>query len=615
MKHLSILCLIPVAIALQGYINPGFAQNAAEKNVPLDARQKSLVAIAALTANGRLTDLEKELHAGLDAGLTSNQIKEILIHLYAYCGFPRSIRGLQTFMAVADERKAKGIKDADGPEASLITDPRSKYDRGKAILGELTGSPQDGVRTGYSAFAPTIEVFLKEHLFADIFERNVLTYQERELVTISVLCSIGGVEPMLQSHLNICLNTGLTPHQLQAFVNTIKPHIGEQEIRTAQSVLDKVLNAKKVKNMKKLTSIIGLTMSIAAADSAVGQMRQESILSQGESAGSESGNNPFHLVYEGAITENIKGKVNIRPVNYKINGLSIAANVYTPPFYEADQKYPAIVIAHPNGGVKEQVAGLYAQKLAEQGFITITADAAYQGGSDGTPRYTDKPSHRIEDIFSMGDYISQFRGVDPSRLAVLGICGGGGYTLKAAQADKRFRAVATLSMFNSGVVRRNGFMNSQLSTVQDRLKQASDARALEAAGGETLYANNNNTPLTDEQIAALPFDLYREGYLYYQRSHVHPNSSGKYTLSSLMDLMTFDAGTNMDLIHQPLLMIAGSKADTYYMTDDAFSKAVNSREKELFLIHGATHIETYWKPQYVSQAVIKLTEFFKRQLN
>jgi len=200
--------------------------------------------------------------------------------------------------------------------------------------------------------------------------------------------------------------------------------------------------------------------------------------------------NPYGLVYVDAITENVKGKVNIHPVTYKIDDIEIAANVYTPGNFDSSRKYPAIVIAHPNGGVKEQVAGLYAQRLAEQGYITITADAAYQGASGGTPRNVDKPANRIEDIHAMADYITQYGGVDKERLGLLGICGGGGYSLKAAQADKRFIAIATLSMFNSGVVRRNGFMNSQLSTIQERLKEASDARARAAAVGEVQSAGD-----------------------------------------------------------------------------------------------------------------------------
>ncbi|MDD1625287.1 MAG: alpha/beta hydrolase [Methylococcaceae bacterium] len=322
--------------------------------------------------------------------------------------------------------------------------------------------------------------------------------------------------------------------------------------------------------------------------------------------------NPFGLVYQDAISENLSGKVNIHPVTYKLNGIDIAANIYTPANYDPSKRYPAVVVAHPNGGVKEQVAGLYAQYLAESGYITIAADASYQGASGGEPRNVDKPSNRIEDIRGMADFITQYAGVNADHLGLLGVCGGGGYSLKAAQTDKRFKAVATLSMFNSGVVRRNGFMNSGLSTIQERLKQASEARALEAAGGKVLYAADTKT--TDEEADKMPFDLYREGHYYYNRTHPHPNSTFRYTMSSLLDLMAFDAASNMDLINQPLLMMAGSEADTYYMTDSAFKLATGTTQKELFLIPGATHIQTYYVPEYVDQAMKKLNEFFGKYL-
>jgi len=323
--------------------------------------------------------------------------------------------------------------------------------------------------------------------------------------------------------------------------------------------------------------------------------------------------NPFGLVYRDAITENVPGKVSIHPVTYQLNGITIAANIYTPANYNKSKHYPTVVVAHPNGGVKEQVAGLYAQRLAESGYITIAADASYQGASGGQPRNVDKPAFRIEDIRGMADFITQYAGVDTKQLGLLGICGGGGYSLKAAQTDKRFKAVATLSMFNSGVVRRNGFMNSGISTIQQRLKQASEARALEAAGGEVRYVGD--TKLTDEEIAKLPFDLYREGFEYYGKTHAHPNSTFRYTMSSLLDLMEFDAASNMDLINQPLLMMAGSKADSYYMTDSAFNLATGTKEKELLLIPGATHIQTYYVPEYVALAMNKLNEFFGKYLD
>ncbi|WP_212733729.1 alpha/beta hydrolase [Variovorax sp. CF079] len=322
--------------------------------------------------------------------------------------------------------------------------------------------------------------------------------------------------------------------------------------------------------------------------------------------------NPFTLAYEGAIAKNEPGKVNIHPVKYKLNGLDIAANVYTPANYDPKKSYPTVVVAHPNGGVKEQVAGLYAQRLAEKGYITIAADAAYQGASGGMPRSVDKPANRIEDIHGMADFITRYAGVDVKRLGLLGICGGGGYSLAAAQTDKRFKSIATVSMFNSGRVRRNGYVDSQLDTVQQRLQQASAARAQEMSGGQVLYAGDAD--MTDEQIAKLPFDLYRQGYEYYWKTHAHPNSTFKYTMSSLLDLMRFDATNQIELIQQPLLMIAGSRADSLYMSEDAFAKATGTREKELFRIEGATHIETYWVPKYVDAAIAKLTVFYAKTL-
>lgn len=177
-------------------------------------------------------------------------------------------------------------------------------------------------------------------------------------------------------------------------------------------------------------------------------------------------NNKWGLVYDGAITENVPGAVNILPVNYLVNGVKVAANVYTPAGYDemGSKVYPAVTVAHPNGGVKEQVSGLFAQKLAENGYIAIACDAAYQGASEGEPRNTDIPTNRVNDIHAMVDYLITFPGVDTDRIGLFGICGGGGYTLKAAQTEKRAKAAATLSAFNTGIVRLYGLGNSQVDT-------------------------------------------------------------------------------------------------------------------------------------------------------
>ncbi|MDR0298697.1 MAG: alpha/beta hydrolase [Streptococcaceae bacterium] len=327
--------------------------------------------------------------------------------------------------------------------------------------------------------------------------------------------------------------------------------------------------------------------------------------------------NQFSLVYAHALTENISGEMNIQTVNYQSKGVEISANVYTPAGYDAAKLYPAIAVAHPNGGVKEQVSGLFAQKLAEQGYITIAADAAYQGASGGNPRNTDIPANRAEDIRAMGDYLLQFPGVDAARLGVLGICGGGGYTIEVAKTDKRFKAVATISMFNSGRVRRNGFLDSDIASIQTRLKQASEARLKRLKTGEIDYIGTylaERTPLSPEQLEQIPAGLYREGVEYYGDTHYHPNSQSYYTAESLQYLMAFDAEDRAELITQPLLMIAGSEADTQYMTQAVFDKATGTEQKELYLIDGATHIQTYWKEPYVSQEAQKVVEFFGKYL-
>lgn len=245
LKKTTVLKFLVIVISLGSLSFHLIAQNEMSSIQILTEKHQCIISIAAYTAKGNLQKLKPALNEGLDAGLTINEIKEVIVHLYAYCGFPRSIRGLQTFMEVLDERKARGINDKSGAEASPIIQKLDKYERGRKVLGELTNAPQDRPLSGYGAFAPVIDTFLKEHLFADIFERDVLTYDERELITISVLSAIGGAEPMLRSHLSICLNVGLTPRQLTEFVGDIQSTVGKKEAKAVRSILNDVLNNKK----------------------------------------------------------------------------------------------------------------------------------------------------------------------------------------------------------------------------------------------------------------------------------------------------------------------------------------------------------------------------------
>lgn len=228
------------------------AKNNAAENQTLNKKQQSIAAISALTATGDLEKLRTALSDGLDAKLTIGEIREVLVQMYAYSGFPRSLNGINTFMKVLEERRAKGITDAEGKTATPIDESSDKYERGRKTLEKLSGQPQPKPAKGFGEFSPAIDRFLKEHLFADIFDSDVLNYQERELATISALGSMRGVESQLESHLKIGLNVGLTEAQLNRVFLIIENNVGIKEAETGRRVLSKVL--KKTTNMQSAES-------------------------------------------------------------------------------------------------------------------------------------------------------------------------------------------------------------------------------------------------------------------------------------------------------------------------------------------------------------------------
>lgn len=205
--------LVIMSVILIGLIK---GDNTMAKEI-LTQKQQNIATIASYTASGDLKALETAINKGLDDGLTINEIKEELIQMYAYCGFPRSLNGLGTLMSVVEQRKANGIKDTEGEAGSPLEGDKLTY--GTRVQTELAGSP---VKGKLFEFAPGIDEFLKTHLFGDIFGRGVLTKQEREVATIAALSSIEGVEPQLKAHIQLGKNTGLTDEQVAYIIKITK---------------------------------------------------------------------------------------------------------------------------------------------------------------------------------------------------------------------------------------------------------------------------------------------------------------------------------------------------------------------------------------------------------
>jgi 4-carboxymuconolactone decarboxylase len=210
----------------------------------LSPKQQGIVTISAFTANGDLEKLKTAQNEGLDSGLTVNEIKEILVQLYAYAGFPRSLNGINTFIGVMEEREQKGIKDELGKEPSSMPANKSSIELGTEIQTRLIGAPATGK---YITFAPAIDKFLKGHLFGDIFGRDNMDFQSREIATISALASMAGVNAQLQSHFNAGFNTGLTQAQMRSLISVLEFKVGIKEADNASAVLEKVIAARSQK--------------------------------------------------------------------------------------------------------------------------------------------------------------------------------------------------------------------------------------------------------------------------------------------------------------------------------------------------------------------------------
>lgn len=375
----------------------------------LDARQRAIVPIAAFTANGNLPALRSSLVRGLDEGLSINEINEVLVQVYAYCGFPKSLNALNTFMDVTEERRMAGKNDKVGTSPSPIPSGIDMSERGEEIRTELVGRPVTGK---VYQFCPVIDEYLRAHLFGDIFSRDNLDYKSRELATVSALAAMG-MDAQLRSHLSICRNLGFTENQLRDFVLVVAAEVGYTEGETADRVLNTIYKNEKT------------------------------------------------------MENNATKEVVMKCITFPNRNITVAGNLYLPAGFNAMKKYPAVIVGHPAGGVKEQTAGLYARNLAQAGFVTLAFDASYQGESGGEPRGLEDPAVRTEDFRCAADYLSSLPYV--GNIGAMGICGGGGFAIAAAITDHRIKAVAGVSAVDLGQLRRDGLDGSLKATIQQRL--------------------------------------------------------------------------------------------------------------------------------------------------
>lgn len=295
-------------------------------------------------------------------------------------------------------------------------------------------------------------------------------------------------------------------------------------------------------------------------------------------------------------------------VRYQNGNIEMVGNIYFPENFDKTKTYPAVIVGHPGGGVKEQASGLYAKLLAEKGFIAIAFDASYQGESGGFPRRLENPANRIGDFHATVDYLTTLPYVDNDKIAMLGICASGGFTAQATMNDKRVKALATVSAFHRY---DHSWDGKEFSTAEKEqaIKTGNDQRTLEANGGEVklmdvLLPVDANTP--KDLAEAYDYYLTERGYF--------PTANNKFTVSSLQHMMSYNALNKLDsLLTQPLLVISGDVSGSRWQSEQIYHAAA-SQEKELFLVKGAGHMDLYDGDEYVNQAVEKIATFFEKNV-
>ncbi len=306
-------------------------------------------------------------------------------------------------------------------------------------------------------------------------------------------------------------------------------------------------------------------------------------------------------------------KVTVERVSYRNRyGISVSADLYLPAEMDSSKKYPTLVVGTPYGGVKEQGAGLYAQTMAERGFVSIAFDESFNGTSGGEPRRTSSPDIFSEDFSAGVDFLGTRPYVDRNKIGAIRICGSGGFSLKAAQADQRIKAVATASMYDMSRVNRNGWMDSMTDDERNQMLDQLDEQQWKdfEAGIPEIAAGFPNEP--QETIPEALDPITNEFFEFYamKRGH-HPNAPAAFTLTSSIAFMNFPLLNYIDTISpRPVLFIIGENAHSRYFSEDAYAMA--TEPKELYIVPGARHIDLYDRTDMIP--FDKLESFFKEKL-
>ena len=312
-------------------------------------------------------------------------------------------------------------------------------------------------------------------------------------------------------------------------------------------------------------------------------------------------------------TFRVSEKVTVERVSFNNRyGITIAADMYLSKDIDKSQKYPAIIVGTPYGGVKEQGAGIYAQEMAERGFVSIAFDESYNGESSGEPRRVSSPDIFVEDFSAVVDYIGTRSFVDRNKIGVIGICGSGGFACTAAQVDRRIKAVATVSMYDMSRNIRYGWKDSMTDEQQNQiLDQLGEQRWKDFVSGDPEL-----TPtFPKEPIDTIPEELdpiTREFFEYYaMKRGFHPNSVGAFTKTSAMAFMNFPLMNYINSISpRPILFVIGEHAHSRYFSEGAYERA--AEPKELYVVPNAGHVDLYDKTDLIP--FDKLESFFTGNL-